>query len=49
MRRNGRDAPIPDLPALVPEWGGSTQSVPRCACDAYVTTIRSDTMAEVLR
>jgi len=23
---NGRDAPIPDLPALALEWGGSTQS-----------------------
>jgi hypothetical protein len=26
MRRNGRDAPIPDLPALAPERGGSTRS-----------------------
>ena len=24
MRRNGRDAPIPDLPALASEQGGST-------------------------
>jgi hypothetical protein len=26
MRRNGRDAPIPDLPALTPERGSSTLS-----------------------
>ena len=26
MRRNGRDAPLPDLPALAPERAGSTQS-----------------------
>src|SRR4051794_19041282 len=25
MRRNGRDAPIPDSPALAPERGGSTR------------------------
>jgi hypothetical protein len=25
MRRNGRDAPTPDLPALAPEQGNSTQ------------------------
>ena len=25
MRRNGRDAPIPDLPGLAPEREGSTQ------------------------
>jgi hypothetical protein len=27
MRRNGRDAPIPDLRALTPERGGSTEAV----------------------
>jgi hypothetical protein len=28
MRRNGRDAPISDFPALIPERGGSTHSRP---------------------
>jgi len=28
MHGNGRDAPIPDLPALAPERGGSTLSRP---------------------
>src|ERR1700726_5349861 len=50
MRRNGRDAPIPDLRALTPKRGGSTQSRrspgretpaardPNSACPATVCT-----------
>src|SRR6516162_5726411 len=35
-RSNGRDAPIPDLPALTPERGSSTQSGPFGATAAVV-------------
>jgi hypothetical protein len=38
MRRNGRDAPIPDLPAFAPERGGSTlsgRSLPLAAMPAH--------------
>ena len=35
-RGNGRDAPIPDLSALIPERGGSTLNRPWCPCRRIV-------------
>ncbi len=36
---NGRDAPIPDLPALTPERGGSTQSRHRNQADKLAASV----------
>jgi hypothetical protein len=41
MRRNGRDAPIPDLPAIAPEPGGSTRTSRSLQVTATVRTAHS--------
>ena len=45
MRRNGREPPIPDLPALTPERAGSTHLRPSCPRQRLVVSPKKRSFA----